>query len=371
MRFSLLSSAVLAFSSFAAAHVTPSLDLFEVDVAERDLGSFVSSVLDGDLVSGVLSSIDVEKIAGWADDLLNEDDNIKYLDNILGSLAKTNLLPNLVAGLLTNDAALAILKKTLPTLLEAVDKVNTTTFFVALDRSGLVYSIVASTVTNDELLPALVLISKKLIADVDLNITNILAAAGDFISDKLTTRDVALDSLPEEALEFDKRDNVEDLLTTVLSSVERSGLLNDTIVDLLLNDELQDGAVVLIQGLFENLGSVISDTDFSALAPIASSLWKSGLLQNTFKRALENFDFKDALEIDLGNLLNKGTISLSDLVGDAKAQSILATSSVSATVSATSSKTKSASASASSTADSGASRVGASMSLLAGLVMLI
>lgn len=330
--FSVLTSLFLLFSSLTTAlSATPASENFEVDISERDLSSLVSGLLNGHTVADVVSHIDYEKIAGYADDLL--DDNVKYLDDILIGLKDTNIIPKLAVKLVTSNNTLPLIEKAVPKLLSVVGKVNATALFISLDRSGLAYSVVAGTLEDTTLLPSLLNVSRNLISSKKLNYTAILAYAGKLVSRDLTAlpdnyhvREIADEQFEERNdleewydIDLDKRDNVEDLLSTVIGSVERSGLINETITTLLTDDDFTDGAVVLFQGVFEDLGTQIKGFNFSSILPILHALWASNLLQDTLTRALNDTALRSALEKDLGSLLNKGTIKTTDLV-EIKAQ---------------------------------------------------
>lgn len=330
--FSVLTSLFLLSSSLTTAlSATPASENYEVDISERDLSSLVSGLLNGHTVADVVSHIDYEKIAGYADDLL--EDHVKYLDDILIGLKDTNIIPKLAVKLVTSNNTLPLVEKAVPKLLSVVGKVNATALFISLDRSGLAYSVVAGTLEDTTLLPSLLNVSRKLISSHKLNYTAILAYAGKLVSRDLTAlpnnyhvREIADEQFEERNdleewydIDLDKRDNVEDLLSTVIGSVERSGLINETITTLLTDNDFTDGAVVLLQGVFEDLGAQIKGFNFSSILPILHALWASNLLQDTLTRALNDTALRSALEKDLGSLLKKGTIKTTDLV-EIKAQ---------------------------------------------------
>lgn len=361
MKFTTFVTQCLTFSFINCQIVSPSFSESEADLVERDLNipSLVSELLDGFDVADIVSNIDFEKIAGWADNLLNENDNVQYLDKILVGLKNTKLLPDAAVYIVTHNSTLEVLEKALPTVLKVAGQVNTTSLFVALDRSGLAYSVVAGALTDDTFLPAVLEVAQKLIKSGDINYQSLLEQAGEFVSDKLSKRFEPIEPMQE----LTRRDNIEDLLTTVFGSIERSGLVMDTLDTLLTNDEFQDATVILIQGALQNIGSLISGVDFSALKPFLTSLNESGLLQNTLQRALNDQGLREALTSDLAALLKKGTIKETDLVAKEDSQSVLAmdssmsvgassaVSSVTATTSASASTSSSAS---SSSEDSGA-----------------
>lgn len=336
--YSIITLLFVLFTNFTGAlQATPASEQFEVDISERDLNSFVSGLLNGHIVADVVSHIDFEKIAGYAEDILTSGDNIKYLDDLLIGLKDTNIIPKLAVKLVTSNKTLPLVEKAVPELLSIVGKINATTFFVALDRSGLAYSVVAGTLEDPNLLPALLNVSRNLISSAKLNYTAILGYAGKLISRDLTelpdnyhVRELAdmqfderddIEEYYQMMYDFDKRDNIEELLSTVLGSVERSGLINETITTLLTDHEFTEGAEVLIQGVLEDLGSEIKGVNFTSILTILHALWDSKLLQHTLTRALNDSQLISALEKDLGTLLKKGTITKKDLIGN-KAQSV-------------------------------------------------
>ena len=99
-----------------------------------------------------------------------------------------------------------------------------------------------------------------------------------------------------------KRDNIEDLLTTIFASVARSNLLNTTIQYLVTDQRFESTVVELLQGVFENIGSTLTgilDTDWSALQPLVSSLLNSGLLTDFISRAFNDDELKAVLWNDI------------------------------------------------------------------------
>ncbi|EGV60075.1 hypothetical protein PSN45_002187 [Yamadazyma tenuis] len=322
--------ALSCFSLFTCIHgetSSPSFVEYGVDVVERQLSipSLVSSLLDGFDVADIISDVNFEKIAGWADDLLNEGDNIDILDKIFVSLKNTKILPNAGVYLVTHNSTLQILEDSLPTILSVTGNINTTDFWVALDRSGLAYSVVAGALESDEFLPSVLSIAKKLIKSGGINLESLLEQA-----EKLIERDTIyaeFESEVEPPMTFAtlyRRDNIEDLLETVMESIERSGLLNDTIMTLLTDEEFQDATVVLIQGALQNIGSLIQGSDFSALSPILQSLWDSNMLQDILEEALQDKGLRTALTTDLASMLKQGSIKETDLVSKSDKAAILA-----------------------------------------------
>ena len=105
-----------------------------------------------------------------------------------------------------------------------------------------------------------------------------------------------------------KRDNIEDLLTTIFASVARSNLLNTTIQYLVTDQRFESTVVELLQGVFENIGSTLTgilDTDWSALQPLVSSLLNSGLLTDFISRAFNDDELKAVLWNDITLILKE------------------------------------------------------------------
>lgn len=315
MRFSLIVSSFVTLASFVSAEAeavaVPASPEFEVLLAER---GFVA-----DLAGEVLSSIDFEGIAGFANKLLTENDHVKYLDDLLIGLKDLNLIPAAATFLITNNFTRHIAGEVIESSLPILLKANTTSLFVALDESGLVYSIVAGTVEDPKFFPAIIDIVKKFLASGAINFSQILSAGAKLIGLKREDRFEQFKRKyePETSvydMVLDKRDNIEDLLVTVFSSVERSGLLPETVSALVEDPSFQDALVILLKGYFENIGSEISSVDFSALRPLLTSLWDSGLLTHTLERALKDKNLFNALLADVGGLLNIGSIKKSDLL---------------------------------------------------------
>ena len=65
--------------------------------------SIVEGLFSSINYTSILDSIDYESIAGWTNNLLVENNNIEYLDNILNFLGDTDLVPFAVSYLLSNN----------------------------------------------------------------------------------------------------------------------------------------------------------------------------------------------------------------------------------------------------------------------------
>ncbi|ODV81768.1 uncharacterized protein CANTADRAFT_3841 [Suhomyces tanzawaensis NRRL Y-17324] len=323
MKVSILATTVLSASIVSAAATpkivaTPSSEEYHVDLAERGI---VDSLISGVVaeIPTIIGSIDFEGIAGFANRLLTEDDNVKYLDNVLVGLKNTNLLPQAAVFIVSHDYTRQIAGTVLNEGLAIAGKVNSTNLFVALDKSGLAYGLVASTLEDPNLFPFTLNVVKKLIASGAINFGSILDAAKGILFSK---RDI-LEMAPKNdfAAKFEKRDNIEDLLTTVFSSVERSKLVEETVSQLLADPQFEDAAAVILEGVFSNLSATISGLDFAALQPLLTSLIQSGLLEDVISQALHDQQLLSAVISNIGHLLAGGQISARDLVSDEVAAS--------------------------------------------------
>lgn len=288
--------------------VNPALVDLDKELVERDGNS--TDLLDGFDIPDFLSDIDFEKIAGWADSLLKNGGG-DIVESLLVGLKNTQLLPEAIVYIVTHNWTLNIIDESLPILIDLAGSVNTTTLFVALDRSGIVYSIIKGALSDEQFLPSVLEIVKKSLSGVDLS--HLFDEAVDLV----TRDDIVEKYQPNDNFALvQKRDNIEDLLTTILTEVSDSGLISSTVNTLVADPQFQDAAALLLQGAFENIGSIISDTDFSALAPVISSLWKSGLLQDTIAKALSDGDLLDLVLKDIGALFQLKKIKREDLIKD-------------------------------------------------------
>ena len=320
MRFSILTTSFLTLASFVSAEAVavPASPEFEVELAERGIVS--------DIAGEVLSHINFEGVAGFANKLLTENDNVRYLDNVLTGLKDLNLIPAAATFIITNNFTKHIAAGVIEVALPVILKTNSTSLFVALDQSGLVYSIVAGAVEDPKFFPSIITIVKKFLATGAINFSQILKAGGKLIGLKREVQGFSNEEVfenlkrkyePETSvydMAIDKRDNVEDLLITIFSSVERSGLLPETVSALIEDPSFQDAIVILLAGYLENIGTKISLTDLSALRPLLTSLLESGLLTHTIGRALKDKDLLNALLADVGGLLKIGSIKKADLM---------------------------------------------------------
>ncbi|CAK7897038.1 hypothetical protein CAAN1_04S04346 [[Candida] anglica] len=289
----------------------------------------------GGFLASILGDIDFESVAGYADNILSE--NSQYLDDALVWLKDTGLLPKATLYLLESNFSSPLVSSIVSGALNEVSALNTTSFFVALDQSGLFYQIISSFIIDPDLLPAGLSIVKKLIAEGGISFSEIIAAAGRLVKKdefsveqfelpelaRRTFEDALLEDLETRddsdhifwELDIQKRDNIENLLTTVFTSVEKSDILNSTIHTLLIDPQFQDAAVTLLSGTFKKFATGSGyPSNLSFLGPILAGIVESGLLQNTFERALADPALRAALIADLGAVLRSGAATVGDFV---------------------------------------------------------
>ena len=452
MKFSTVFTAIFALGTAVLAQqvVTPASDPLALELSqrnldklyelqERDLFSIVEGLFSSINYTSILDSIDYESIAGWTNNLLVENNNIEYLDNILNFLGDTDLVPFAVSYLLSNNETRNIVGEVVIEALPLIKDIDPTPIFVALKNSGLAYVLVADLIKNPNTVPFVKQVVVDLLdegsfglgdlfggsseatttavaidslATINTNIDLTVAAAPTTKAQSIGSIDTAslavlfseartangngatkvantvavtaqvtaqvtnvgttakatkavatgeinysgitgpaYESLPptqfgsvptsinysalsqisgalrkreyndaveaalrdiqkreegiddvEIALRKMKRDNIEDLLTTIFASVARSNLLNTTIQYLVTDQRFESTVVELLQGVFENIGSTLTgilDTDWSALQPLVSSLLNSGLLTDFISRAFNDDELKAVLWNDI------------------------------------------------------------------------
>ncbi|KAI5958962.1 uncharacterized protein KGF55_005616 [Candida pseudojiufengensis] len=511
MKFSTIFASISIVTIAASKPIlTPRSDPLGLDVTPRDLTDLYQDIQDRDLLTyaeelassinltSIIDSIDFEGIAGWANNLLTEDDNVKYLDYILEFIGTTNLVPAAISYIVSNNSTRSIAGDAVVGLLGVAGQFDITPVFVALKNSGLLYTLIADLIENPNTLPFVIQVVKDTLAGTSfgnivngiggsgsttiqvsgavgntaaltlatgslsnlgslsslgsslssfataaisnintnggsanggaggvtfgipqgsVDVSNIntasiaalisaaaaqesgntqltLNAAGTTTTraqaqstqvapattqapaattaaaangnggvtsyDFRTIQGPAFQSLPpsqfgigattinysalaqvtaalggggskkrddfvEEvlqamkqkrqetdevaiALQNMKRDNIEDLLTTIFSSITRSGLLNETIQYLVTDDQFEGAVVQILTGVFANIGSTLSgalNTDWSKLVPLVNSLLNSGLLTDIITRAFNDQDLKNALYRDLQQIFKR------------------------------------------------------------------
>ncbi|EEQ45766.1 conserved hypothetical protein [Candida albicans WO-1] len=458
MKFSTVFTATFALSTAVSAQqvVTPASDPLALELSqrnldglyelqERDLFSIVEGLFSSINYTSILDSIDYESIAGWTNNLLVENNNIEYLDNILNFLGDTDLVPFAVSYLLSNNETRNIVGEVVIEALPLIKDIDPTPIFVALKNSGLAYVLVADLIKNPNTVPFVKQVVVDLLDEGSFGLGDLFGGSSDATTtavaiDSLTTINTNIDltvaaapttkaqsigsidtaslavlfseartangngatkvantvavtaqvtaqvtnvgttakatkavatgeinysgitgpayeSLPptqfgsvptsinysalsqisgalrkreyndaveaalrdiqkreegiddvEIALRKMKRDNIEDLLTTIFASVARSNLLNTTIQYLVTDQRFESTVVELLQGVFENIGSTLTgilDTDWSALQPLVSSLLNSGLLTDFISRAFNDDELKAVLWNDITSIFKR------------------------------------------------------------------
>ena len=548
MKFStIFTTAFSVFSIVQAQQLTPVSDPLSLDIAgrdleglyriqERDLVDVVESLVSNINVTGILDSIDFESIAGWVDTILNNNNNVQYLDDLLNFVADTDLVPFLISWIISNNSTRAIAGEVTIDLLGIAGKFDLTPVFVALKDSGLAYTLIADLIENPHTFPFVKQVvidllsgsgsdsgdvaattsaifattattaftfgsatgtSTAIVIDTDIqfsggaaltvpgtagqsttsigsintaSLANLFSEAAAENTDPdsgfagtatatatiattvATTASVrvtlvsaqatavasgdsylgitgpAFQSVPtsqfdagptsinysalaqitaafgsgsskkrdelyveerddavakvlkqmrkkkreirdpvaeileeirkrevenaevEEAIKKVKRDNIQNLLTTIFSSVARSDILNETIDYLVTDQRFEDSVVLILRGVFSNLGSTLTGAlsfDWSSLAPLVRALFSSGLITDTITRAFNDPDLGPALWSDI-TLLFKRDLALREEVLAAingtdftslQASEFISTLSISTTVAANSADT--------------------------------
>ncbi|CAX43588.1 hypothetical GPI-anchored protein, conserved [Candida dubliniensis CD36] len=454
MKFSTVFTAAFAMGTVVSAQqvVTPASDPLALELTERnldglyelqerDLFSVVEGLFSSINYTSILDSIDFESIAGWTNNLLVENNNIEYLDDILNFLGDTDLVPFAISYLLSNNETRGIIGEVVIDALPLIKDIDPTPIFVALKNSGLAYVLVADLIKNPNTIPFVKQVVVDLLDEGSFGLGDLFGGSSDATTtavaiDSLTTINTNIDltvaaapatvaqsigsidtsslavlfseartangngatkvantvsvtaqvtnvatnakattavatgeinysgitgpayeSVPptqfgavptsinysalsqitgalrkreyndavesalremqkreegiddvEIALRKMKRDNIEDLLTTIFSSVARSNLLNTTIQYLVTDQRFESTVVEILQGVFENIGSTLTgvlDTDWSALQPLVSSLLNSGLLTDFISRAFNDDELKAALWNDISSIFKR------------------------------------------------------------------
>ncbi|KAL6452536.1 PGA17 Predicted GPI-anchored protein 17 [Candida maltosa Xu316] len=140
------------------------------EMKERDLLSLAESLLEDFNISSILSSIDFESIAGWTNNLLTEDDNVKYLDYLLNFLGDTHLVPFAISYIVSNNYTRSIAGEVVVDLLGIAGRFDLTPVFVALKNSGLAYTLVADLIENPNTFPFVKSVVSDLLSDSSFNL---------------------------------------------------------------------------------------------------------------------------------------------------------------------------------------------------------
>lgn len=299
----------------------PQFDLIEVEV--REFTSAIERYMSADTVS----KRDLDSIAGSINRFLVKDNRTQYLDWALKLVDATNLVPWGAVFIITHNTTLRIAEQVVKFALPFLAKTNYTMLFNALDDSGLFYSIIAGTIEDSRFFPSLKQVVSKLLLSGILKKRDILEAAGrdttelyarDLLppisSHELQARALAESQFLSDYYSPVKRNNVEDLLTTIFGSVSRSNIVPDTVNTLLANTKFQDFAVTLLKASFSKIGSLVTSFNLSAITPIISALFDSGILVHTLERALKDTLLHQALINSIGALIKRGDLTMDELL---------------------------------------------------------
>lgn len=311
MRITKVAASILPILSLASALlVTPSsepLDIRGVSIEER---SIVSSLVNE--AEDFISNLSLESVAGTINKLLVDDGFVEILDNVLEDVANTHIVPRVLLYLISNNYTKEFTGWVLKESLKILNSSNSTAIFVALDRSGLAYSLVASTIEDPDAFPAVLSIAKKVIKSGLRNIDDIFSSGN--------TTQKRDNIFPHEGIydlaDVSKRDNVDDLLTTIFGSVAKSGIINDTVHELITSEVFQDELVTIIDGSIDNFNLKSTIEGLSAYKPLLTSLLDSGLLKNTLEEALLDSNLRSALGDDLKDLFKRDFIIEEDVLGN-------------------------------------------------------
>ncbi|KAK6465618.1 hypothetical protein DFJ63DRAFT_25599 [Scheffersomyces coipomensis] len=463
MRIAAILTACLSIATIAksTAVAEPASDEFELDLVQRGL---LTDVLD--IGESLLKDINFEGIAGWVNNILTENDHVKYLDDLLIGLKDIGLVPVAAEFIISNNYTRTIAGHVIVDALKVGETLNLTSLWIALDDSGLAYDLIAGIIEDPNTFPSILTIIKKFIATGDLSLGGIIGDAGNIIEglygggigsntttkaattttkeglfgfltdgakttalsntttttkaglfafltdgDKSATTTTAatstttkaglfafltdgaattsattaasttttkaglfafltdgaattttaapiatsgansinlgeLDSAisangiatsslagnlqgvvtdnsylaslntreEELAIQIAKRDNIEALLQTIFASVDRSGLLNETINALLINENFQDATVILLSDFFENLLHGDVHIQIAPLIPTVKSLLASGIVEHIFEKAIKDPTLKAAIENDIKSLFSSGSSSSKEVV---------------------------------------------------------
>ncbi|RLV96018.1 putative GPI-anchored protein 17 [Spathaspora sp. JA1] len=109
-----------------------------------------------------------------------------------------------------------------------------------------------------------------------------------------------------------KRGNISDLLTTILSAVAQSSVINDTLNYLLTSDTFEKLVVQFIQYLLSNIPRILASIlsiDFSKVLKVGTELWNSGLLTDIVSKAYKDQSLIAAIQGYFKALFGGGSTS--------------------------------------------------------------
>ncbi|KAI5957627.1 hypothetical protein KGF57_003321 [Candida theae] len=134
---------------------------------ERDLSDIISSLTSSINLTAIYDSIDYDSIAEWINGLLTENNNIQYLENILNFLGRTNLVPILIGFIASNNATRTIAYEAIVYVINS--GVDPEPLFVALKDSGLLYTVIADLVENENTLPLVFRVLRETLGGINFS----------------------------------------------------------------------------------------------------------------------------------------------------------------------------------------------------------
>ncbi|CCG21505.1 Pga17 GPI-anchored protein [Candida orthopsilosis Co 90-125] len=181
MKFSTILASTLSLVSFVTAQpvapvsgqLTVKLETREMgdsiiqayQLEQRDLSDIVSGLLSNINFTAIIDDIDFDGIAEWINGLLTENNNIQYLENILNFLGRTNLVPILIGFVVSNNETRHLAYEAVVSVVNS--GVDPEPLFVALKDSGLLYTIIADLVENENTLPLVFRVIEQTLSGID------------------------------------------------------------------------------------------------------------------------------------------------------------------------------------------------------------
>lgn len=129
-------------------------------------------------------------------------------------------------------------------------------------------------------------------------------------SDNVDSLDDLADMIKRSSIE--KRDNIEDLLVTILVAVDNSGIINSTIHSLLTSTSFRSTVSSLLVSALSDISGLISSLsslNFSGLSSVFTQIWESGLIQNTFSKILGDTGLRSSLIDLVGSIFSNFNLS--------------------------------------------------------------
>ncbi|KAI5954002.1 hypothetical protein CANMA_004841 [Candida margitis] len=181
MKFSTILASTLSIASVATAqYISPASEELTVkletremgdslmqayQLEQRDISDIVGNLVSSINISAILDDIDFDGIAEWVNGLLTENNNIQYLENILNFLGRTNLVPILIGFVVSNNETRHLAYEAVVSIINS--GLDPEPVFVALKDSGLLYTIIADLVENENTLPLVFRVIQDTISGID------------------------------------------------------------------------------------------------------------------------------------------------------------------------------------------------------------